>query len=142
MPRVKVFIDAQNCYRDARRAFFSPADDGPKGQISPRRFGELIVALRNAPPGRALSQVRVYTGRPNSTRDPKTYGAHMRQCARWSREKDVVVIPRSLRYPRNWPAERPQEKGIDVQLAIDLVRGYVADEFDIAVLASTDTDLL
>lgn len=35
-----------------------------------------------------------------------------------------------------------QEKGIDVQLAVDLVRGYVADEFDIGIVASTDTDLL
>jgi len=142
MVRVKVFIDAQNLYRDARRAFFSNFDSGTKGQVSPRRFGELLVALRKEPPDRQLAQVRVYTGRPNSTRDPKTYGAHMRQSARWSRDKDVLVIARSLRYPRNWPDERPQEKGIDVQLAVDLVRGYVADEFDIGIVASTDTDLV
>ncbi len=52
------------------------------------------------------------------------------------------MLARSLRYPRNWPNERPQEKGIDVQLAVDLVRGYVAQEFDIGIVASTDTDLL
>lgn len=139
---MKVFIDSQNCYRDARRTFFTPADPGTRGQISSRRFGEVLVSARTTPPERELTQVRVYTGRPNSTKDPKTYGAHMRQCARWSREQDVLVLPRSLRYPRNWPAERAQEKGIDVQLAVDLVRGYVADEFDIGIVASTDTDLL
>ena len=142
MVRVKVFIDSQNCYRDARRTFFAPAEPSTKGQVSPRRFGEVLAALRKAPPDRQLTQVRVYTGRPNSTRDPKTYGAHMRQCAKWGREQDVLVVPRSLRYPRNWPDERAQEKGIDVQLAVDLVRGYVADEFDIGIVASTDTDLL
>lgn len=42
----------------------------------------------------------------------------------------------------NWPAEKPQEKGIDVQLAVDLVRGYALDEFDIGIVASTDTDLV
>jgi hypothetical protein len=47
-----------------------------------------------------------------------------------------------LRYPRNWPNEKPQEKGIDVQLAVDFVRGYVADEFDIGIVMTTDTDLL
>ncbi len=135
-------MDAQNVYRDARRAFFTALDPAPKGQVSPRQFGEMLVALRKEPPDRQLVQVRVYTGRPNSTKDPKTYGAHMRQCARWSRDKDVLVIARALRYPRNWPTERPQEKGIDVQLAVDLVRGYVADEFDIGIVASTDTDLV
>lgn len=98
--------------------------------------------MRAEPPGRELTQVRVYTGRPSSSRDPKTYGAHMRQCARWAKDRDVVVVPRSIRYPRNWPSEPAQEKGIDVHLAVDLVRGYVADEFDIGIVASTDTDLL
>lgn len=142
MPKVKVFIDAQNCYRDARRTFFTPADPSVRGQISPRRYGEVVVALRNVPADRQLLQVRVYSGRPNSTREPKTYAAHMRQCAAWARQKDVVVLARSLRYPRNWPNERAQEKGIDVQLAVDFVRGYAAQEFDIGILASTDTDLL
>ncbi|HEV2250487.1 MAG TPA: NYN domain-containing protein [Candidatus Limnocylindria bacterium] len=141
MPRIVVFIDAQNLYQDARRTFFTPADDRTRGQISPRRFGEVLVPVR---PGadRKLHQVRIYTGRPSSSRDPQTYGAHMRQCAAWSSQPGVVVVPRSLRYPRNWPTERAQEKGIDVHLAVDLVRGYVADEFDVGIVASTDTDLV
>jgi len=142
MTRVKIFIDAQNVYRDARRSFFTPGDSAVKGQISPRRFGEAVVGLRKEPDDRNLTQIRVYTGRPSSARDSKTYGAHMRQCARWSQEPDVLVIARSLRYPRNWPTERPQEKGIDVHLAVDLVRGYALNEFDIGVVASTDTDLV
>jgi hypothetical protein len=51
------------------------------------------------------------------------------------------VITRTLRYPREWPREREQEKGIDVKLAIDLVAGAVREEYDIAILMSTDTDL-
>jgi uncharacterized LabA/DUF88 family protein len=98
--------------------------------------------VRKEPTVRDLVQVRIYSGRPSSARDPKTYGAHMRQCERWGRELNVLVIARSLRYPRNWPAERAQEKGIDVHLAVDLVRGYALDEFDIGVVASTDTDLV
>lgn len=53
-----------------------------------------------------------------------------------------MVLTRALRYPRDWPDQMPQEKGIDVQLAVDVVRGYALDEFDIAVIASTDTDLV
>jgi hypothetical protein len=33
----------------------------------------------------------------------------------------VTVTTRTLRYPSNWPAEKPQEKDIDVSLAIDFV---------------------
>ena len=142
MPRLKVFIDAQNVYRDARRSFFSPVDPSFMGQISPRRFGEAVTGSRKEPAGRKLTEVRIYTGRPSSARDSKTYGAHMRQCARWGSDRDVLVIARSLRYSRNWPAERPQEKGIDVHLAVDLVRGYALGDSDIGVVASTDTDLV
>jgi hypothetical protein len=50
-----------------------------------------------------------------------------------------------LRYPRNGPAsqpgEKPQEKGIDVALAIEFVAMAVSDQYDIGIMMSTDTDL-
>ena len=52
------------------------------------------------------------------------------------------MIPRTLRYPDKWPKERAQEKGIDVQLAIDFVAGAIDDSYDTGVICSTDTDLL
>ena len=36
---------------------------------------------------------------------------------------------------------RAEEKGIDVLLAVDMVRGAYQDKFDTAVVASADTDL-
>lgn len=53
---------------------------------------------------------------------------------------------RTLRYPRGWPAshrpgERPQEKGIDVALALDFVVMAVRKDFDVGILMSTDTDM-
>jgi hypothetical protein len=50
----------------------------------------------------------------------------------------VRVFPRSLSYP---PPEG-REKGVDVELAIDFASLALDDEYDIAVLASTDTDLV
>ena len=90
---------------------------------------------------RILEQVRVYTGRPDGERDPRTHAAHMRQCAAWERS-GAVVITRPLRYPRDWPRDRAQEKGIDVQLAIDFVAGAIDDSYDTGIICSTDTDLL
>jgi hypothetical protein len=52
-----------------------------------------------------------------------------------------LVFDRPLRYPSDWPKTSAQEKGIDVALAVDLVFGAARDLFDVAVVASTDTDL-
>lgn len=46
-----------------------------------------------------------------------------------------------LRYPRNWPAARAQQKGVDVALAIDFAAMAVDGAYDVGVIASTDTDL-
>lgn len=35
-----------------------------------------------------------------------------------------------------------REKGVDVQMAVDLVRGAYQNEFDTAVLVSSDNDLI
>ncbi len=141
--KVVVFIDAQNMYQGARDAFFSRSDSHTLGQFDPLKLGELIC--KRKPFGqeyttRQLSQVRVYTGRPDSSKDPHTYGAHMRQCAAWEK-KGIIVRARTLRYPHDWPARRPEEKGIDVALAIDFVTMAVEGEYDVGVIASTETDL-
>ena len=52
----------------------------------------------------------------------------------------VQVFPRPLRYSYQRPAG--EEKGVDVELAIDLVSLALDDVFDVVVLASADTDLI
>ena len=37
---------------------------------------------------------------------------------------------------------RYHEKGVDVQIAVDIVRGAIKNEYDICYLISSDTDLL
>lgn len=44
-------------------------------------------------------------------------------------------------YPYGWPKEKPEEKGIDVSLAVDFVRMAVQDEYNVGIIMSTDTDL-
>lgn len=97
--RVIIFIDAQNFYHGARRAFFNPEfDPHTSGQFNPLELGRLICSRR--PTESVLEQVRVYTGRPSSTRDPRSYAAHMKQCARWQ-ATGVQVVP--LRPPLSPP---------------------------------------
>ena len=140
--RLVLFIDAQNTYRCARESFFGPGDFHTYGQFDPIKLGQLIAG-RGGPSGAGveLQQVRVYTGRPDSSRDPRSYGAHMKQCSAWTRS-GVEVIWRTLRYPPPGTAERPQEKGIDVALAVDFVAMAADGAYDIGVIFSTDTDLV
>lgn len=139
---VVVFIDAQNVYRDARRAFFD--DQGPSvlGQIDATKYGQFLATRVSAHLGRAvtLKQVRVYAGRPDGGREPISAAAMERQVAVWE-AAGVVVSQRPLRYPQDWPATKAQQKGVDVQLSTDLVQLYFRSVYNIGIVASTDTDM-
>ena len=138
--RVVLFVDAQNVYHGARNAFFQSPGSHVEGQIDPSRMGQLISSRGPAGSIRVLHEVRIYTGRPESSKQPRAYGAHMKQCVAWERA-GCLVIPRTLRYPFGWPQRPAEEKGIDVALAIDFVMGAVDGAYDIGVIFSTDTDL-
>jgi hypothetical protein len=70
------------------------------------------------PPRRTVSFVGVYVGVPDPRRDAKGAAAQSRRIAAWLNEPGapLVVRSRGLRYP---PHGDPEEKGVDVQLAID-----------------------
>jgi uncharacterized LabA/DUF88 family protein len=140
--RVVLFVDYQNAYRRARAAFRGPGGHPQAGQFDPLRLGKLI-AERNPWAPRELTQVRVYRGRPDRTKDLRTHGANIRQSVAQElagRDK-VTVITRPLRYPADWPIHAAEEKGIDVALAVDFVMMAVRHEYDVGVIMSTDTDL-
>lgn len=135
-----VYIDAQNVYRTARETFAGSAPVRPVGQVDPMRAAGLICTRGPAGVVRELAEVRIYTGRPDSTRERRTYAAHMRQCAAWERA-GAIVLPRPLRYPTQWPSVPAEEKGIDVQLAVDFVADAVDGRYDVGIIFSTDSDL-
>ena len=139
--RLALFIDAQNVLQGARQCFHAGATTHyTDGQTDPIALGDLICS--RPPPGftRVLCEVRIYTGRPDSSKQPKTYGAHMRQCEAWERA-GAVVVARGLRYPGDWPDTRAEQKGVDVELAIDFIAGALDSRYDIGVIFSSDTDL-
>ena len=139
--RVGVFIDWQNCYRTARDAF-GFAGSGIDGNVYPLKLARALAMSRGqGNPAGELTRLRIYTGRASQHHDARTYAANRRQFAAWTKGNGdlVEVIARTLDYKLG----RPREKGIDVQLAIDMVRTTLfEDEHDVAVLVSADTDLL
>ena len=65
--RVAVFIDYQNVYRGARRAFFNESDPGVLGQIDPWRLALLLRGMRGET--RELVAVHVFRGLPTPAKD-------------------------------------------------------------------------
>ena len=139
--RVVVFVDYQNVYMSAHQAFYPAPAAIPhwEGQVDPLALGRLIVERGIFE--RTLAGVHIYRGIPSSTKDPKGYGACMRQIAFWSRSVEVQVVARPLRYPYGWPSEKPEEKGIDVSIAVDFVLMAARGDYDVGILMSADTDL-
>ena len=140
--KIVVFVDESNVYKDARRCFFNNEGPGSNGRIKPMRYGMLLADLQplGTSEERELKEVRAYGGIPNRHKDPQTYSAHRRQMAEWER-REVKPIMRPLRYPPDWPTSPAEQKGVDVQLALDVVVMGLKKEYDIAIIASTDTDL-
>jgi hypothetical protein len=105
----------------------------------PARLADLIATRRRRPSTAAA--VCVYRGRPDPNHQPVPAAANDAQASRWERDSRVHVVRRQLTY-RGWPASPPQEKGIDVQIAVDLIRAAFSRDYAALVLFSSDTDLL
>jgi len=109
----------------------------PPGNFRPLQLGQLLTAGQEFD----LKQVRVYTGVPSQERDPQGYRAARKRFDTWRHEGHgkAVVLERNLRYRKGEP---PREKGVDVLLAIHLVRLAGARTFQRAIVVSADNDLV
>ena len=94
----------------------------------------------------ALAQVRLYTGVPDATDNPNWHHFWIHKLAMLGRQ-GVVTYSRSLRY-RTRVVRLPdgseasflagEEKGIDVRIALDVIRLAHREEFDVALVFSQD----
>lgn len=148
-PTVAVFIDWQNVYQAARAAFGMAtfgvhAWPNEYGNFSPYQLARILTAGHGRGRGAELVRVEVHRGLPSSTRDPVGFAANRRQAQAWMNESPLVVPRlRPLRYPQQYgQSGPPQEKGVDVNLALGIVEQVLTRACDIAVLFSHDTDLL
>ncbi len=150
--RAVVFIDWQNCYESALEAFPS----GSVGNVVPLRLATRLAtrAVTGAKIGRELARVKVYRGLASPFKDKRTNAAAQRQHEAWKRVRpDLVEVhtrplayrKETIRTPLGEQVEKEvaREKGVDIQLAIDLLRDTLfdgSDRCDTAILFSQDTD--
>jgi uncharacterized LabA/DUF88 family protein len=145
--RAAVLIDYQNIHLTAHGCWAPNGLPVHESLIHPMRFGEQVLLTRSRrqrderQKGAVLSDVFVFRGLPSNRRQPALYRVNQAQKSEWERDPRVHVTYRPLRYGDGWPSQPAQEKGIDVLVALNLVR--IADHatHDIVILAAHDTDL-
>jgi uncharacterized LabA/DUF88 family protein len=138
--RTIAFIDGQNLYRSAKAAF---------GYHYPNYNVQALAAAICARQVWQLRQVRFYTGIPDVGDDAFWNHFWTAKFAQMGRE-GVHVCWRLLRY-RNEVVRLPdgkevttlvgREKGVDVRLALDVIRLAHRKQFDVALIFSQDQDL-
>ncbi|WP_426311705.1 NYN domain-containing protein [Cellulosimicrobium sp. E-16] len=143
-PQVAVLIDYQNAHASGHERYcdaFSPLHEC---LLDPSMLAQKVVEKRA--PGGEVAHVRVYRGRPDARKQPTLASVNDQQFSAWISDPKVDVIRRPLWYPRDYGeatcAESPREKGIDVKLAIDLIRLAYESSYDVFIVFSRDTDLL
>ncbi len=131
--RTIVLIDGQNLFHLARTAWSSgPSSpyDWPSYDVE-----KLAHALVSRAPGRTLAEVRFYTGVPDPSVGPRQLFWH----DFWS-NKIGYLKSRGIHVYRGRVSAARQEKGVDVSLAVDLVRATYERQYEAAMIVSQDSD--
>lgn len=125
-----VLVDGQNLFHLAKNAW------GPDKPYNWPSYDVLKLAnsLVSREPGRILSEIRFYTGVPDQNYRPDWH-------AFWTR-KLRGMLNQGIYVYRGRVSAGGQEKGVDVSLALDLVRATYEQHYDAAIIVSQDSDFL
>lgn len=142
--KVMVFIDGSNFYHGLHRTF-------GKANVEYRKLGELIAGQRE------LVQVYYYTAPANQNMGMTNYINQQRFFEHLRRTPKVTLkLGRFLRRVNEfnvvcpnpdcgeeftWTIDTYVEKGVDVYLAVEMIRFAYEELYDIGILISADGDL-
>jgi uncharacterized LabA/DUF88 family protein len=124
--RVMIFIDGSNLYHSLKN-FFKRTD------IDIGRLGNKLLDRRR------LIRIYYYNAKVGLKEEPQRYRDQQAFFA------SVSAIPYcELRLGRlvyiNWPNAPPYEKGVDIQLATDMITHSFKNNYDVAILVASDND--
>ncbi len=135
-----VFVDGQNLFHAAREAF---------GYRYPNYHVPRLARALCTSRGWLLTRTRFYTGIPNPSDYPFWYGLWVNKLRAMARP-GVDLYSRPLRYRSQTirlldGSEHTflagEEKGIDVRIALDVIRLAHRRDYDVALILSHDQDL-
>ena len=126
--RVMIFIDGSNLYHSLKNIF-------GRTDLDIGRFCHRLLGRRK------LIRIYYYNAKVGYKQEPERYKQQQAFLT------SVNAIPYSeLRLGRlvytNWPSVPPYEKGIDVQLATDMLTHSFKNNYDVAILVAGDNDFV
>lgn len=152
--RAMVIIDYQNIHLTAHEKFAPAGSAAHESLIHPLYFANQVLQARQhhlavaaisgdgGPVVQAdLVRVAAFRGLPSNRHQPSFYRRSQAQKSEWTRDRRVEVTYRPLKYHLEGRSWRAEEKGIDVLIALELVRSARSGDYDLVILASHDTDL-
>ncbi|UIN31884.1 NYN domain-containing protein [Microbacterium binotii] len=144
MASAHLFIDYQNTHITGWENY-APWNTKPHEHlVHPGRFATEIEAQWLAQVGEdiTIAQIHVFRGLADPRKQSTLNSAAQRQHRMWQLDPRTSVHTRALRYPRDWPTSKAQEKGVDVMLALAVVRCALARSCDRVLVSTRDTDIL
>lgn len=150
---MKMVIDYQNLHLTGHGQFVPDGVPRHESLVHPLHFANQWLTVRNRQLGTAavagqglqlqyvLDAVAVFRGLPSNRENPAGYRRNQAQQSEWTRDPRVSVRLRPLRYSWKEGERVAQEKGVDVLVALELVRSADRHDADVLVLVSHDTDM-
>jgi len=139
-PQAFAFFDGQNVYRSVKRMYGCTHPN-----YDPLKLAQQICTNQ----GWQLKETRFYTGVPIASEAPLWHHFWRAKFAQMRRD-GIIVFSRELRY-QDEEVSLPnghtclvrvgKEKGIDVRIAIDIIRLAHQRVYDVAIIFSQDQDL-
>ncbi len=136
--RALIFIDGNNFYYKLKEI---TAKKNGKPKLLDFKYQEFA---KNLIKKNILVEIRYYIGaikRTNGTnkeKSEKLYADQQKLLARLQQEKIPVVLGNLIQHPD----KTFHEKGVDVRMAVEMIRFAREDRYDVAYLFSSDTDLV
>jgi hypothetical protein len=146
---VAVVIDYQNIHLTAHERFCAEGESPHECLIHPLYLANQILLARKANRTLkahpiepvALTTVRAFRGLPSNKHQPSAYRRNQAQKSEWTKDGRVVVTYRPLRYSFESNGQwRAQEKGVDVQVSLEVLRLVQSGKYGLVILAAHDTD--
>lgn len=125
--RVMIFVDGSNLYHSLK-AFFSRTD------LDIGRLGGKLLGRRR------LIRLYYYNAKVGRKEEPERYRQQQAFFASISAIPYCELRLGRLVYTNSWPNTPPYEKGVDIQLATDMITHSYKNNYDVAVLTASDTD--
>lgn len=138
-PRATIFFDGQNLFKTAKRIF---GYTWPNYDV--RRLAQTVCQTK----GWNLVETRFYTGVPEVSENPAWNGFWNAKLLSMKRQ-GITTFSRPLRYRDNeitcpdgqkYRARIPSEKGVDIRIALDVIRLAYDNSYDVALIFSQDQD--